>query len=97
MRRVQQGEVRRRAADLQDKISIAVADFDFLQRVSCSGGTCRWKTPRGTAREPIFRGIRWHCFGPENMLAPFSGGVSDTRPQKILYTHNPVGLCFLIF
>jgi len=37
------------------------------------------------------------AFGPENMLAPFSGGVSDTRPFVSLNTQNPVSLRFLIF
>ena len=37
MRRVERGEKRRRAAVLQDTKSIAVADFDFFNRVSWDG------------------------------------------------------------
>ena len=39
MRRVEEGEKRRRAAFLQDTMSIAVADFGFFYRVSWVG--CR--------------------------------------------------------
>jgi len=42
-----------------------------LRRIST-----RWKSQIGDRRNNEC----WHYFGPENALAPFFGGVSDTRP-----------------
>ena len=41
MRKVEQGEERRRPAVLQDSISIAVADFGCFVEGELFGGTCR--------------------------------------------------------
>jgi hypothetical protein len=90
--RVEEGNERRRAVVLQDTMSIAVADFDFFVQGELDGG---WlKSSKWHRSGTHFGGKCWHCFRPENALAPFSGGVSDTRPKNSQHTQNPVGRRF---
>ena len=89
MRRVEEGEERRRAAVLQDKMLIAVADFGFFLQGELGEGGVGEKIKVAPLGNP-FCGNCWHCFGLGNALAPFSRGVSDTRPKQIS-THTEFG------
>ena len=93
MMRVEESKERKRAAVFQDTMAIAVADCYFFSQGDLVGGWVKiLKWHRSVTH---FNEKCWHFSGPENALAPFSGGVSDTRPTKSDHTQNPVGLRFV--
>ena len=55
---------------LLDTISIAVADFGLFSEGELFGGYMQVKFSKWHRSETHFCGKCWHCFGPENMLAP---------------------------
>jgi len=73
-----------------------VVDPHFLHLflfTGCVGWGGQVKISKWHLLETHFGGKWWHHFEPENTLAPFSGGLSNTTffEQK----QNPVGLRFL--
>ena len=80
MTRAEDGGKRRRHAFFQDTISVAVPDFWAIgYRVGRGLVAIFNAVPLGN---PIFPGKCRHFFGNQNLLAPFSGGVSDVGPDS---------------